>query len=76
MIIRQATKKDYPAIAEVMNRCWPFERTSAEALELNTPEIRTSNESSNQAMLSINDTLGYVKQPVWIEFVKTFKEES
>jgi mycothiol synthase len=54
----------------------------AYAKEHGVPEIRTSNESNNQAMLSINETLGYVKQPVWIEFVKTgdfnllFKEQS
>jgi mycothiol synthase len=39
-------------------------------------ELRTSNESTNQAMLSINEMLGYVKQPVWIEFVKIFKEQA
>ncbi len=46
-------------------------RGIAYAKEQGVPEIRTSNESNNQAILSINGTLGYVKQPVWIEFVKT-----
>jgi mycothiol synthase len=35
------------------------------------PEIRTNNESTNRAMLAINEALGFIKQPVWIEFVKT-----
>jgi mycothiol synthase len=48
----------------------------AYAKQQGAPEIRTSNESTNQAMLSINETLGYVKQPVWLEFVKVFKEQS
>lgn len=47
----------------------------AYAKSSNTPEIRTGNESNNRAMLSINEMLGYVKQPVWIDFVKTFEEK-
>jgi mycothiol synthase len=48
----------------------------AYAKQQGASEIRTSNESTNQAMLAINEMLGYVKQPVWIEFVKFFKEQS
>jgi mycothiol synthase len=44
------------------------------AKSINAPEIRTGNESNNRAMLSINEMLGFVKQPIWIDFVKTFKE--
>lgn len=32
--------------------------------------IKTWNESNNRAMLSINEQLGFVKQPVWISFLK------
>ena len=33
-------------------------------------EVRTYNATTNQAMLRINEALGFVKQPAWIEFVK------
>jgi GNAT superfamily N-acetyltransferase len=33
------------------------------------PVIKTWNEVGNRAMLSINERLGYVKQPAWIEYV-------
>ncbi|MEF3274163.1 MAG: GNAT family N-acetyltransferase [Chloroflexus sp.] len=33
-------------------------------------EVRTYNDSNNRSMLSINEALGFVKQPVSIEFVK------
>lgn len=39
------------------------------------PEIRTGNESNNRAMLSINEAMGFVKQPIWADYIKTFKEE-
>lgn len=38
-------------------------------------EIRTGNESNNRPMLSINEALGYVKQPAWIDFLKVLREE-
>jgi GNAT superfamily N-acetyltransferase len=34
------------------------------------PTIKTWNESNNRAMLAINEALGFVKQPAWIEFRK------
>ncbi len=37
------------------------------------PTIKTWNESNNRAMLSINEALGFVKQPAWIDFVKVLR---
>jgi GNAT superfamily N-acetyltransferase len=39
------------------------------------PIIKTWNASNNRAMLSINEALGYVKQPAWIDFTKIIKKE-
>lgn len=39
-------------------------------------EIRTGNEANNRAMLSINEALGFVKQPVWIDFVLELERET
>ncbi|MGK0619680.1 GNAT family N-acetyltransferase [Meiothermus cerbereus] len=39
-------------------------------------EIRTGNETGNRAMLSINEALGFVKQPAWIDYVLTLQETS
>ncbi len=33
-------------------------------------EIRTGNNTRNRPMLRINEAMGFVKQPVWIEFEK------
>lgn len=46
-------------------------RAIAFAKERGTRELRTGNETRNQAMISINDALGFVKQPVWVSYVKT-----
>lgn len=37
--------------------------------------IKTWNESNNRAMLSINERLGYRKQPAWVNFAKVLREE-
>lgn len=39
-------------------------------------EIRTGNESNNRAMLSINERLGFVKQPAWVEYAKDLGDGS
>ena len=38
------------------------------ALEQSAPWIRTNNLQANRPMLSINEALGFQKQPAWIEF--------
>lgn len=47
-------------------------RTVQYALRHGYREIRTSNSSRNQPMLAINTKLGFVRQPAWIQFLKTF----
>lgn len=37
--------------------------------------LKTWNESNNRAMLSINEALGFVKQPAWISYVKHISGE-
>ena len=39
------------------------------------PLIKTWNESNNRAMLSINEDMGFVKLPSWINYAKDLKEE-
>ena len=45
------------------------------ARTVNSPEIRTGNESNNRGMLAINEALGYVKEPAWIDLVKVLREK-
>jgi mycothiol synthase len=35
-------------------------------------EVRTENESNNRGMLGINEQLGFVKNPAYVHFLKTF----
>lgn len=50
-------------------------RTIAYAKAHGHPIIKTWNDSINRPMLSINERLGYVKQPVWIDFIKILRKE-
>jgi GNAT superfamily N-acetyltransferase len=44
------------------------------ARERGVAELKTWNEINNRAMLSINETLGFVKQPAWIEFTNRLRD--
>jgi mycothiol synthase len=50
-------------------------RGIAYAKALGRPTIKTWNESNNRAMLAINEALGFVKQPAWIDFVKVLRPD-
>jgi GNAT superfamily N-acetyltransferase len=50
-------------------------RAIAWARERGYPLIKTWNNSGNRAMLSINERLGFVKQPAWVQYEKVLREE-
>lgn len=47
-------------------------RSLAWAREQGVTQIRTTNASSNEGMLAINDRLGFVKRPAWLHLLKQF----
>ncbi len=50
-------------------------RGIAYAQQIGAPTIKTWNETNNQGMLAINAALGFVKQPAWIDFIKSLRDE-
>ncbi len=50
-------------------------RGIAYAQQQRHPTIKTWNETNNRAMLGINERLGFVRQPAWIDYTKVFDKE-
>ena len=49
-------------------------RSLAFAKQQGYRRVITDNESNNRGMLHINEELGFVKNPAWLHYVKTFEE--
>ena len=49
-------------------------RSLAFAKQQGYRRVITDNESNNRGMLHINEQLGFVKNPAWLHYVKTFEE--
>ena len=50
-------------------------RGIAHARMIGAPTIKTWNESNNRGMLALNEALGFVRGPAWIDFLKTLRDD-
>ncbi len=48
----------------------------AQAAQLGVPVLRTDNDAENAPMLHINESLGYVRRPGWVEHHKRVRTSS
>jgi len=51
-------------------------KTLAWAKQNGYSQVKTWNEANNLGMLGINERLGFVRQPTWLDMVKVLKEET